>query len=485
MPNRLRRRQQNAPSSAPGDLTNEALLSALVESSDDAIITKDLSGKILTWNLAAGRMYGYSAAEAIGRPITIIVPEDHAADVWLILRTISAGERVRPHETVRNRKDGTRINVSLTVSPVLDAGGRVVAASVIARDITERRQAEREQEESHRALQALLMDMPLYGVIMNSSERIEFCNRALAAVVGAEPAQLVGVPWDDVFGDFPEDQQAWRIFTEEGRITPQYDGRLRDGDGQVRDVFWSNVAYEEGSSEMLLASVGQDVTAARAATEQLAQAMDERERLLGAVLAAESGERARLAEALHDDTIQALTATLVQLDVALTDNTQDTPVLRARETLASALARVRGLMFELRPHVLDERGLAAAVKLLADQVSRDSGISVEVEIPLTRFEPSLEELVYRTIREALINAARHSGASQVRISLSEQGGQLGGLVEDDGAGFDMEHVRARDDANLHFGLRSMIERVRVAHGTVDVRSGPGAGTSVSFSLPTG
>src|SRR6266567_1701668 len=102
MPIRLRRGQENAsaPSSSQPGLTTESLLSALVESSDDAIITKDMSGRIMTWNRAAEEMYGFRADEALGRPITIIVPQEHAADVWMILRSIAAGERVRHHETV-------------------------------------------------------------------------------------------------------------------------------------------------------------------------------------------------------------------------------------------------------------------------------------------------------------------------------------------------------------------------------------------------
>jgi len=459
-------------------------LAAVIGSSDDAIITKDMSGKITSWNPAAEAMYGYTAKEALGRPITIIVPEEHAADVWMILRSIAAGERVRHHETVRTRKDGTRIDVSLSVSPVLDSAGHVIAASVIARDISERVRAERAVRASHRALQALLMDMPLYGVILSVTERIEFCNRALAALVGSEPVDLVGRQWDEVFGAFPEDKQAWTLFAE-GYVTPHYEGRVRDAAGVERDVFWSNVAYgEDDQSDLLLASVGQDVTESKAAADELARAIDDRERLVEAVLAAEFDERARLAEALHDDTIQALTATLIQLDMAIAERPGDT-VMRARETLAEALGRVRGLMFELRPRVLDEAGLPAAVRLLADDASRDGGFEVEVDVAAGRFARPVEELAYRTVREAVINCARHSRAARVRISISEAEGELRGVVEDDGIGFDMEQVQSRADAKLHIGLAAMGERMRLARGSLEIASGPGEGTTVRFSIPTG
>jgi PAS domain S-box-containing protein len=460
------------------------MLSALVESSDDAIITKDMGGKIVTWNHAAEEMYGYKAHEAIGRPITIIVPEEQTADTWMILRSIAAGEPVHHHETVRTRKDGTQIDVSLTISPVIDSGGRVIAASVISRDISERVRSDRANRASHRALQGLLMDMPLYGVVMSSNERIEFCNRALAAIVGAEPADLVGREWVEVFGNYPEDQEAWKRFTE-GYITPHYEGRVRDALGGVHHVFWSNVAYgEDDQSEGLLASVGHDVTGPKAAAEELARAMDDRERLIEAVLAAEFDERAKLAEALHDDTIQELTATLIQLDMAIADR-PDPAVVRARETLSQALARVRRLMFELRPRVLDDAGLSAAVRLLADEASRDGALEIDVDVVEGRFTRSAEELAYRTVREAVINCARHSGAGKIRISIAAGSAELTGLVEDDGVGFDMEQVRSRDGANLHIGLDSMAERVRLARGTLEVVSGPGEGTSVQFTIPTG
>jgi PAS domain S-box-containing protein len=460
------------------------MLSALVESSDDAIVTKDMSGKIMTWNRAAEEMYGFTASEAIGRPITIIVPEEQAADVWMILRSIAAGERVRHHETVRSRKDGTLIDVSLTVSPVIDSDGRVIAASVISRDISERVRADRTIRASHRALQGLLMDMPLYGVVMSADERIEFCNRALAAIVGADPADLVGRNWVEVFGNYPEDQEAWTLFTE-GHITPHYEGRVRDASGGVHHVFWSNVAYgEDDDSERLLASVGQDVTASKAAAAELARAMDDRERLIEAVLAAEFDERAKLAEALHDDTIQELTATLMQLDGAIADR-PDQAVVRARDTLSQALARVRRLMFELRPSVLDEAGLAAAVRLLADEASRDGGFEVSVDVAEGRFTRSAEELTYRTVREAVINCVRHGRAGKIRISIAAGSAELTGVVEDDGVGFDIDQVRSREGANLHIGLDSMAERVRLARGTLEIVSRPGKGTSVQFTIPTG
>ena len=131
-------------------------LAAVVESSDDAIVSKSLEGIIITWNKAAERIFGYSAAEAIGRPILFLIPADRQYEEANILERLNKGERIENYETVRRRKDGTLIDVSLTVSPIRDDRGTIIGASKIARDITERRRAEQEQARLTGILERLL-----------------------------------------------------------------------------------------------------------------------------------------------------------------------------------------------------------------------------------------------------------------------------------------------------------------------------------------
>jgi PAS domain S-box-containing protein len=114
-------------------------LASIVESSDDAIVSKSLGGIITSWNKAAERVFGYSAREAIGQPITLVIPEDRQSEEREILTRIRRGERIDHFETIRQRKDGGLIHISLTVSPVKDADGTIVGASKIARDITEQK----------------------------------------------------------------------------------------------------------------------------------------------------------------------------------------------------------------------------------------------------------------------------------------------------------------------------------------------------------
>jgi len=123
-----------------------ALLAAIVESSDDAIASKTLDGIVTSWNRAAERLFGYTAEELIGRPIAILAAPDRGNEMPAILERIRRGERVDHYETVRKSKDGSLVEISLSVSPVRNAQGRIIGASEIARDITERRRAERERE---------------------------------------------------------------------------------------------------------------------------------------------------------------------------------------------------------------------------------------------------------------------------------------------------------------------------------------------------
>jgi PAS domain S-box-containing protein len=131
-------------------------LAAIVESSDDAIVSKDLHGTIRSWNGAAERIFGYTAAEAVGRPITIVMPRDRYREEPDILERIGRGERVEHYETVRQCKDGRLIHVALTISLVRNARGEIIGASKIARDITERKRREVQlttlaREAEHRA----------------------------------------------------------------------------------------------------------------------------------------------------------------------------------------------------------------------------------------------------------------------------------------------------------------------------------------------
>jgi PAS domain S-box-containing protein len=148
------------------------LYSAIVEFSDDAILTKNLDAIITSWNRGAQRLFGYTAEEAIGRSVTMLIPADRQDEEPDILSRIRAGERIDHYETIRQRKDGSHLHISLTVSPLKDGAGQIVGASKIARDITERKRAQEQQQLLMREMNHRIKNLfALAGSVVNLSAR--------------------------------------------------------------------------------------------------------------------------------------------------------------------------------------------------------------------------------------------------------------------------------------------------------------------------
>ena len=151
---------------------------AIIKSSEDAILSKDLGGVILSWNRGAERLFGYTAEEAVGRPVTMIIPLDRQDEEPAILEKIHRGERIHHFETVRQRKDGSLVDISLTISPIRNSRGEIVGASKIARDITELRKArDRQQlllrEMSHRVKNLFALSGSIVGLSARSAKSVQ------------------------------------------------------------------------------------------------------------------------------------------------------------------------------------------------------------------------------------------------------------------------------------------------------------------------
>ena len=176
-------------------------LAAIVDSSDDAILSKKLDGTITSWNQGAERLFGYKAEEAVGQRITLIVPWERRSEEEDILRRLAAGERVDHFETVRKCKDGATVDVSLTISPIRDAAGRVIGASKVARDITERKQAERALSE-----QARLLDLSNDAILVrDAGDHVTYWNQAATELYGFTRKEALGrVTHEMLQTKFPE-----------------------------------------------------------------------------------------------------------------------------------------------------------------------------------------------------------------------------------------------------------------------------------------
>jgi signal transduction histidine kinase len=199
-------------------------------------------------------------------------------------------------------------------------------------------------------------------------------------------------------------------------------------------------------------------------------------------------ERARIAGELHDDTIQVLIAAGMRLDLIHRRSeidratTYEAPIREVRELIRQAVDRTRRLTFELYPPQLDRQGLGSALEALGRQVEQEATFTVDISVGSNRAPHGVEQLAYRTIKELLANAAKHSQATHVTVDVTTGSDTLSGVVADDGRGFDAAAVsEARRD--FHIGLDAAADRIRSAGGSLEITSRPGEGTRASFTLP--
>ncbi len=190
-----------------------SLLAAIVDSSDDAIISKKLDGTITSWNKSAERLFGYTSEEAIGQHITLIVPWERRSEEEDILRRLARGERVDHSETLRRRKDGTTLDVSLTISPICDAPGKVIGASKVARDISEKKRIERALRESEERFRAIVETTPECVKLVSADGTLLYMNSPGLQMVGAHSAEeVVCKNVYDLIA--PEDRDRFKAFNE-------------------------------------------------------------------------------------------------------------------------------------------------------------------------------------------------------------------------------------------------------------------------------
>ncbi len=238
-----------------------AHLAAIVTSSDDAIISKDLDGVITSWNRSAQRMFGYDAEEAIGKSITMLIPPDHLEEEPGILARIRRGETIDHYETIRRRKDGTLIDISITVSPLRNTAGEIVGASKIARDVTERKKA--------------AQSVAMYAAIVESSEDaiisknldgvITSWNRSAERMFGYDAHEAVGrsitmlIPPDHI-----DEEPTILGRIRRGESLRHYETVRRRKDGTLLDISLTVSPIRDGKGAIVGASkIVRDVTAAK------------------------------------------------------------------------------------------------------------------------------------------------------------------------------------------------------------------------------
>ena len=227
-------------------------LAAIVESSDDAIISKTLDGTITDWNRGAEKVFGFSSAEAVGQPIALILPPERAEEESGILAQIGRGESVQHFETVRVRKDGKKIDVSVTISPISDATGTIVGASKIARDITTHKHVEEVLRQSEERFHAMLNGIPQLAWTAEPDGYIFWFNQRWYDYTGTTPEQTKEWGWQNVLDPeiLPTVLDRWKLAIAAG--TPfEMEFPLRAGDGSFRTFLTRVLPLRDANGHVL------------------------------------------------------------------------------------------------------------------------------------------------------------------------------------------------------------------------------------------
>jgi PAS domain S-box-containing protein len=442
-------------------------LVSIVESSDDAIISKDLDGVIQTWNAAAEHLFGYTAEEAVGQPVTMLIPAERQDEEPGILARIRRGERIHHYETVRQRKDGSLVDISLTVSPVRDESGRIVGASKIARDITERKEVQLKLQQSEQRLQELLAAIPAAIYTTDAAGKVTYFNQAAADLAGRAPT-LGSDEWC----------VTWKLYNPDGTPLPHNECPMA-------------VALKEGRTIRNAEAVAERPDGTRVPFIPFPTPLrDASGRVVGAInmlvdiserRQAETQQRLLLNELNHrtKNNMQMLQSLLyTAAKKARSDE--------ARQVLDEATGRVAAMASAQRVlyGTTDASRFAATEFLHAvcqtfqqtlppdvNIVSEEANgvLSNDIAMPLALI---LNELLTNAVKHGITDRTRQT----VRVGLTEKGGEFEMFVEDDGPGFDLDAVRKGSS-----GLQLVLGLARQLQGTFHVVRRPSSRAVLRFS----
>jgi PAS domain S-box-containing protein len=451
---------------------------AVIESSDDAIASATLDGIIVSWNGGAQKMYEYTATEAIGKPITMIIPPELPDEENKILETLKAGDRIEHFETVRVTKTGKRINVSLTISPIKDSIGRIVGVSGIASDITARKLAEEALRVSEERLRLAQQVARIGTFDWNIRTAVNTWTPELEAIYGLPPGGFGGTQtdWENLL--HPDDLAEVLQRVDEALKTGQPmtgEWRVVWPDGSVHWMAgrWQVLMSESGEPSRMV-GVNLDNTERRLAEQALAD-------MTRKLIEAQEQERARIGRELHDDINQRLAMLAVELEQLQSDPSEvQSRAGELRRQMAEVSNDVQALSHELHSSKLEYLGAVAGIKSWCKEFSERQKIEVDFRSDVYSVLPrEIGLTLFRVLQEALHNAVKHSGVKHVEVQLREESGEIHVIVSDLGRGFDLNSVLQAKG----LGLTSMRERVRLVNGQIAIHSEPTTGTTIHVRIP--
>ena len=493
------------------------LLAAIVGTSDDAIVSKSLDGVITSWNKGAERIFGYSAEEAVGQHITLIIPQDRREEETYILERLRRGERVEHFETVRITKEGKLVDISVAISVVKDADGRILGASKVARDITERKQGERALAE-----RGLLLDLSNDAIMVRDcADRITYWNRGASELYGYSREEAIGrVAHDLLRTEFPEPlERITERLHHDNRWTGELIHRRKDG-GQVIVVSRWGLGRDDFGNPKSVLETNTDITRQRRSENALRES-EERLRALAEGLETmvslrtqqleqrnaeiqEQGEQLRelsvrlvqiqdeegrrIARDLHDSAGQIITA--ISLNLACIAQRAGKYVeivegIRQSQEMVHQLGKeIRTVSYLSHPPLLDEAGISGAIRWYAQGLTERSGLNIRFDIPgnFGRLPDDVEVTIFRIVQECLTNIHRHSGAKTATIRLSRSFENVFLEIKDDGTGISGKKLSEIRTGRSGVGITGMRERVSHLRGNFDIQSN-GSGTSITVTVP--
>jgi PAS domain S-box-containing protein len=450
---------------------SNATFAAIVENSTDAIIGQKLDGTIVTWNKGAEQLFGHTADEACGCPISIIFPAEAIGEQSRIVQCIRRGEVVPPFETERVRKDGTRMQVSLTVSPIRDSTGRIVGASRIARDITQRKKIEQALRESEAKARGIL-DTAVDAIItIDSRGMVESFNKAAERLFGYKPQDVIGKNVSLLMPDpYRSEHDGYlRKYLETGRAKIIGIGREVIAQRSDATLFPADLAVSEVQvgDRRLFTGIVRDIS--------------ERKRLEQEILEISDREKRRIGQDMHDSLGQLLTGIGFKsksLENKLTaKNIPEGMIAKQIAGLVTqAIMQARGLARGLQPVEPRPAGLMSALQELAINVQDLFGVSCTVDCPqvVEIADPALATHLYRIAQEACNNAIKHGRAKEIIIELTRGDRFVVVTVRDDGVGFSQQTGTTKG-----MGMQIMRYRAAVIGGSLSVRPGVSGGTVIT------
>jgi two-component system sensor histidine kinase UhpB len=463
-----------------------------VNAASEAIVTVDEQQRIVMINPAAQRMFGCTVADALGSPLSRFIPADrreaHARHVAEFAQAGTLEARMgEPGRVTGLRANGETFPAEASISRVAVStpNGPAHYFTALLRDLSREHELRQQIDALNQRMRTVFELAPV-AIWITSDDRIVFANRACATLFGTRDSKvLIGRTIYELLA--PESCDAVRQTMAQAlqgqARAPTIHERIARVDGGLRDVVIALAGLpDEGRTVVQM--VITDITERARENRELERSRGDLRRLSARMVQAREDERRRIARELHDELGQRLTALKMELSSLGAESVQPTRAGRIGamlEMVDDTVASVRRIATELRPLMLDDLGLNAAIEWLADSWSQRMGVAVQLHLRAS--DPALDDAInialYRMVQEALTNIARHAQATKVCIEIEQIAGELQLTVMDNGIGFDEGSIH-REDA---FGLVGMRERALMLGGQLVIGSSPSGGGRVSVRLP--